>query len=69
MTLPLLGSPLRVGPLILRDRVVAAPMERNYAGRVTDPAVSGFQPVAPAPALEESGSASEAIRSGAAVSF
>jgi 2,4-dienoyl-CoA reductase-like NADH-dependent reductase (Old Yellow Enzyme family) len=33
VTLPLLGSPLRVGPLRLRNRVVAAPMERNYADR------------------------------------
>ncbi|MFI6070283.1 FAD-dependent oxidoreductase [Actinoplanes sp. NPDC051343] len=33
MTLPLLGSPLQVGPLRLRNRVVAAPMERNYADR------------------------------------
>jgi hypothetical protein len=33
VTLPLLGSPLQVGPLRLRNRVVAAPMERNYADR------------------------------------
>jgi hypothetical protein len=33
VTFPLLGSPLRVGPLRLRNRVVAAPMERNYADR------------------------------------
>ncbi|MEU4425582.1 FAD-dependent oxidoreductase [Actinoplanes sp. NPDC024001] len=35
----LLGSPLRVGRLLLRNRIVAAPMERNYGtrdGRVTE---------------------------------
>ncbi|MBG0567370.1 oxidoreductase [Actinoplanes aureus] len=35
----LLASPLRVGRLLLRNRIVAAPMERNYGtrdGRVTE---------------------------------
>ena len=73
MTVPvLLGEPLRVGRLELRNRVVSPPMERNNGTldvpRHLGPAPGGWRTVVVGEAAQAA-SAAEAIRQGAAISF